>query len=300
LADEYPFKSHWLDLDGVRYHYLDEGPRDAPAIVMLHGNPTWSFYYRTLIPELSETYRVVAPDHIGCGLSDKPQDYDYCLAQHIANVERLMAHLALRRVTLALHDWGGAIGMGYATRHPGNVSRFVLFNTAAFYQPALPLRIKMCRLPLVGEVLILGLNAFARLALPWATYHSERLTPQVRAGYLAPYDDWENRIAILRFVQDIPLEKGHRSRQTLADIEANLYLFQEHPILIVWGGQDFCFTVRDFLSEWQERFPFAETHVIDDAGHYVVEDAHERIVPLMCRFLSEHTDTPSEQAVRTS
>jgi len=283
--DLYPFESHWLDLDGVRYHYLDEGPHNAPPVVMLHGNPTWSFYYRTLIPEISQAYRVLVPDHVGCGLSDKPRDYDYCLECHIQNLERLIAHLDLKGLTLVLHDWGGAIGMGYATRHPENVARFVVLNTAAFYQPSLPLRIKMCRLPLLGDLLLRGFNAFARLALPWATVHRERLTPEIRAGYLAPYDCWENRIAILRFVQDIPLEERHRSRKTLEDIEAGLYLFGEHPMLIIWGARDFCFTVRDYLTGWQERFPYAETRVVGDAGHYVVEDAHERIVPWVLEFL---------------
>jgi haloalkane dehalogenase len=281
----YPFESHWLDLDGVRYHYLDEGPRNAPPVVMLHGNPTWSFYYRTLVPPISQSYRVVVPDHVGCGLSDKPQAYDYTLEQHIQNVETLIGRLGLREVTLVVHDWGGAIGMGYATRHAENVARLVILNTAAFYQPGLPLRIKMCRIPLLGDVLLRGLNAFARLALPWATVHRERLTPAVRAGYLAPYDSWANRIAILRFVQDIPFEKRHRTRKTLEDIEANLYLFGEHPMLIIWGAGDFCFTVQGYLTEWQTRFPYAETRVIEDAGHYVVEDAHERIAPWILEFL---------------
>lgn len=287
--DEYPFASHWLDLDGVRYHYLDEGPRDAPPVLMLHGNPTWSFYYRHLVSALSPEYRVVVPDHIGCGLSDKPQAYDYCLARHIANLEALIAHLQLRQIDLVLHDWGGVIGMGYATRHPENVDHLVVLNTAAFYQPTLPLRIKMCRLPLLGDVLLRGLNAFAWLALPWATVHRERLTPAVRAGYLAPYDSWANRVAILRFVQDIPLERKHRTRPLLDQIEANLYLLTHHPMLIVWGAQDFCFTVQDFLSQWQARFPYAETRVVPDAGHYVLEDAHERIAPWIQAFLSQKT-----------
>ncbi|MBN1641622.1 MAG: alpha/beta fold hydrolase [Anaerolineae bacterium] len=283
--DLYPFASHWLDLDGVRYHYLDEGPADAPPVLMLHGNPTWSFYYRTLIPAISRDHRVIVPDHVGCGLSDKPQEYDYCLEQHIRNVERLAAALDLRQITLVMHDWGGAIGMGYATRHPEHVARFVVLNTAAFYQPVIPLRIRACRIPVLGDLVVRGLNAFARLALPMATWHGERMTRAVRAGYLAPYDSWRNRIAILRFVQDIPLEARHRTRRTLAQIEDNLYLFSDHPMLIVWGARDFCFTARDFLPEWQARFPYAEVHVVADAGHYVVEDAHERIVPWMRAFL---------------
>jgi haloalkane dehalogenase len=286
FGDLYPFASHWLDLDGVRYHYLDEGPADVSPVLMLHGNPTWSFYYRTLIPAISRDHRVIVPDHVGCGLSGKPQDYDYCLEQHIRNVERLAAALDLRHIALVLHDWGGAIGMGYATRHPENVARFVVLNTAAFYQPVVPLRIRICRIPLFGDLVLRGINAFARLALPMAVHHRERMTPAVRAGYLAPYDSWQNRIAILRFVQDIPLEREHRTRHTLEQIEANLYLFSDHPMLILWGARDFCFTVRDFLTEWQVRFPYAEIHAIEDAGHYVVEDAHERIVPWMRAFLA--------------
>lgn len=313
LRDLYPFQSHWLSLVGasppcaptphasppcapapvspVRYHYLDEGPRNAPPVVMLHGNPTWSFYYRTLIPAISQEYRVVVPDHVGCGLSDKPQRYLYTLDQHIVNLEALIAHLDLRDLTLVLHDWGGAIGMGYATRHPENVARLVVLNTSAFYvgrpsAPTLPLRIKICRIPVLGDLLVRGLNAFARLALFSALYHRERLTPQIAAGYLLPYDCWRNRIAILRFVQDIPLERRHRTRPTLTQIESSLYLFSNHPMLIIWGARDFCFTIRDFLTGWQERFPYAETRVVQDAGHYIVEDAHERIAPWILEFLA--------------
>lgn len=282
----YPFASHWLDLEGVRYHYLDEGPRDAPPVVMLHGNPTWSFYYRTLIPELSRRYRVVVPDHVGCGLSDKPRYYPYTLAQHIENVERLIARLELRDLTLVMHDWGGPIGMGYATRYPDNVARLVVFNTAAFCQPALPLRIKICRIPVFGELVVQELNLFARLALVWATSRPERFTPDVRAGYLAPYRNRRDRIALLRFVQDIPLERGHRSRKVLEEIEAGLSKLQGRPMLILWGEDDFCFTVEHFLREWQRRFPDAEVHVLEGAGHYVVEDACERILPLMTGFLA--------------
>lgn len=287
FRDLYPFQSHWLDLGGTRYHYVDEGPRDAPAVVMVHGNPTWSFYYRTLIPEISQTHRVVVPDHVGCGLSDKPQDYDYTLDRHIENLEALMAHLGLEHVTLVLHDWGGAIGMGYATCHPQNVARFVVFNTAAFFLPVVPLSLRLARSPVLGELVVRGLNGFAGTAQILAVSHRERITPKVRAGYLAPYDSWRNRIAIYRFVQDIPLGKRHSSRQTLGDIETNLGLFRHHPMLIIWGAKDFVFTERDFLPEWQRRFPDAQVHIVPDAGHYVVEDAHERIVPWMLEFLEE-------------
>src|SRR5262245_63455757 len=281
----YPFQSHWLDLQGVRYHYLDEGPREAPPVVMLHGNPTWSFYYRTLIPSLSQTHRVIVPDHIGCGLSDKPQVYPYTLEQHIQNLERLLAHLKLGPINLLVHDWGGVIGLGYATRHPAQVTRLVIFNTAAFVLPIIPWSIRLCRSHLLGGLLVRGLNAFVRVAAYLGSAQPKRMSRPVRAGYCAPYNNWHNRIAIHRFVQDIPLEEDHPTRPTLAEIDAGLVQLQHHPMLILWGAGDFVFTVRDFLAEWQRRFPQAECHVFQDAGHYVVEDAHERIVPLVQQFL---------------
>lgn len=283
----YPFSSHWLDLDGLRYHYLDEGPRDAPPILMLHGNPTWSFYYRTLIPGLSSRYRVIAPDHIGCGLSDKPQDYDYTLANHIGNVEALIDALRLKNITLVLHDWGGAIGMGAAGRHPALMARFVILNTAAFFVPVLPWRIRVCRIPVVGEFLVRGLNGFALGAQVFATAQHKRFSREVRAGYIEPYNSWRNRIAVHRFVQDIPMRPAHPTRPVLDAVEAGLAQFREHPMLILWGDKDFCFTTRDFLPRWREHFPQAEVHILPEAGHYLVEDAHEQILPMIQQFLSQ-------------
>ncbi|MFP4345528.1 MAG: alpha/beta fold hydrolase [Anaerolineales bacterium] len=285
----YPFASHYLDLEGRRFHYLDEGPRAAPPILMVHGNPTWSFYYRTLIPTLSRNYRVVVPDHLGCGLSDKPQDYPYTLEQHIRNLETLVAHLELEDLTLVLHDWGGAIGMGYATRHPENARRFVVFNTAAFFLPVLFWGIKFARLPGLGDLMLRGFNAFALSALVAGTSRRERFTRDIRAGYLAPYDSWQNRVAILRFVQDIPMEEDHPTRQTIDGIEAGLVQLRARPMLILWGAGDPVFTVEDFLAGWRKRFPDAEVHVLENAGHYVVEDAHERILPRMVDFLARTT-----------
>ncbi|PID56461.1 alpha/beta hydrolase [candidate division KSB3 bacterium] len=281
----YPFKSNYFDLDGLRYHYLDEGPREAQALVMLHGNPTWSFYYRTLIPALTKAYRVIVPDHIGCGLSDKPQNYTYTLDQHIHNLERLLSSLGIKTLSLVLHDWGGAIGMGYAVRFHEYVRQFVILNTAAFSVPVMPLRIEICRVPFIGEMIVRGCNGFAKAALRFATSQPQRFTPQVKSGYLAPYNSWKNRIAVHRFVKDIPMNARHPSWGTLKRIEQELPRFRNHPMLILWGEDDFCFTVDDVLPEWQIRFPQAETHLLKNAGHYVVEDAHERLLPLIEEFL---------------
>ena len=289
FRDLYPFRSHYLTLSGWKYHYVDEGSGDP--LVMLHGNPTWSFYYRALLGAFSPTHRVVAPDHMGCGLSDKPPTYSYTLAQHINNLEALLDTLKLERLTLFLHDWGGPIGMGYALRHPERVKRFVVFNTAAFPVSRIPLRINVCKLPGFGALAVRGLNAFAGLAPAMACAKRERMTQAVKAGYLAPYDSYAHRVAILRFVQDIPMRPSHPTYQLLAEIGRGLALFEGHPMLIIWGAQDWCFTT-DFLKEWQARFPKAEVRLVPDAGHYVVEDAHERIIPWVREFLAKHPVGP--------
>src|ERR1700685_3880837 len=281
---EYPFESHFFDLDGLRYHYVDEGT--GPTLLLVHGNPTWSFAWRNLIKALRPHYRVVAVDHMGCGFSDKPQDYPYRLGQHVANLERFVTGLDLSEITLLGHDWGGAIGMGAAAALPARFSRFVLFNTAAFRSTRIPLRISVCRLPIFGELAIRGVNLFSLAALRMAVAKHERITPAVRAGYLAPYGNWSNRVAVLRFVQDIPLSESHPSYQTLASIEDSLARFRNRPVLLVWGERDWCFTT-EFLVEFQRRFPQAETLLLPDAGHYVFEDAHERIVPRVEAFLRQ-------------
>jgi haloalkane dehalogenase len=285
IRDIYPFELHWFDLDGLRYHYLDEGPDDAPVVVMVHGNPTWSFYYRKMVRDLKENYRVIVPDHIGCGLSDKPQNYNYTLEQHIQNLEKLIETLALEDITLMMHDWGGAIGTGYATRHSENISKLIILNTAAFYKPVVHFSLRFVRMPLIGDILIRGFNGFVRTALFTAV--TRRLSSQVRKGYLTPYNNWRNRVAVLRFVQDIPWEDDHPTRKTLNEIDSRLTMLRDKPMLICWGAKDFVFN-NAFLDGWRERFPDADVHVFEDVGHYTVEDAHERILPLARVFLNEN------------
>lgn len=287
----YPFASSFLETPAGRLHYLDEGPKDGPVLLMLHGNPTWSYYWRNLVLELRATHRCIVPDHLGCGLSDKPQEHAYTLASHVDNVIRLVEHLELRGITLVVHDWGGAIGMGFAVRHPERVARLVVFNTAAFPSERMPKLIALARVPGFGALAIRGFNAFARVALLTCVAHRERLTPGVRAGYLAPYDGWANRVATLRFVQDIPMSAAHPTYAVLADIDRRLASLRDLPMIVLWGGKDFVFDDH-FLAEWQRRFPAAEVHRFEDAGHYVVEDAHDRIVALLRPFLAAPAPGP--------
>jgi len=281
----YPFKSHSLDLDSYRYHYLDEG--QGETLLMLHGNPTWSFYYRNLILDLKKSYRCVVPDHMGMGKSDKPQNYPYTLSQHIDNLVALVDEISLKDITLVVHDWGGAIGMGFAVRYPEKVKRLILFNTAAFLSKKIPIRLRFCRIPGFGALAIRGFNAFALAAINMACKNRERMTDEVRAGYLAPYSNYSNRIANLRFVQDIPMSPDAPSYSLVKEIEENLGQFASLPIMIIWGAKDFVFN-RHFLKKWQTVYPNAEVHCVSDAGHYVVEDAYERILPWVNTFLQKN------------
>jgi haloalkane dehalogenase len=278
ICQLYPFTSRFLDLGGARLHYVDEGT--GPVIVLVHGNPTWSFYFRDLISGLRDRYRVIAMDHIGCGLSDKPQKYPYTLATHIGNFSRLMDHLELDSVSLGVHDWGGPIGFGWATQNPARVERLFVFNTAAFLGGKMPLRIRICGWPVLGPLLVRGFNGFCRAAIFMAAKNKSRMTSEVAAGYLAPYNSWANRIAILRFVQDIPFGPHVPSHAVFQQIESNLGAVSDKPMTIFWGMQDFCFT-PGFLSQWTQHFPEAIVHRFEDAGHYVVEDAGERILTIV-------------------
>jgi len=285
----YPFTSHFISAGEHSLHYVDEGPRDGSPVLLLHGNPTWSFYWRNLIRGLRDELRVVAPDHLGCGLSDKPQGWPYRLAGHIDNLERLVLELDLRDLTLGVHDWGGAIGLGFAARHPDRVARLLVFNTAAFPSRAIPLRIALCRIPGLGALAVRGLNGFLRASASMAT--EKGLARDVWQGYLAPYGSWRDRVALLRFVQDIPLEPGHPSWGTLLATEEGLGRLRDRPTLILWGERDWCFTPV-FRKEWQRRFPTAEVHTFADAGHYVVEDAAERVLALTRDFLGRGLPGP--------
>ena len=284
----YPFESRWLEIGGHRYHYVDEG--QGEPIVLVHGNPTWSFFFRDLIVRLRKSYRVIAVDHIGCGLSDKPSDaaYDYVLERRVEDLDALLDALDLGTgLTFGLHDWGGMIGVACALRRRAQVKRLMLFNTAAFLLPsdkALPLRLWLIRnLTPLAAVLVRGFNAFSYLATRMACV--KRLPADVSAAYRAPYDSWANRIATLRFVQDIPLGPGHRSYVLARWVDDHLSLLRDVPTLICWGERDFVFDAR-FLAQWQQRFPHAEVHTFADAGHYVLEDAGESIGPIVEAFLA--------------
>lgn len=282
----YPFVDRYLDRGGIKLHFLDEG-KGAP-VVFVHGNPTWSFYWRELILALRPTHRCVAIDHVGCGLSDKPDDsrYEYTLERRKEDLAALIEHLELDKVTLVLHDWGGMIGLAWATEHPERVAKLVLLNTSGFRLPAtkpLPATLKLVRTRPLGALMVRGLNAFAGLATRMAAM--KPLDPRVKAGLVAPYDSWRHRIATLRFVEDIPLRPGDRSWDAVLKVEEKLPLLAGVPTFVGWGEKDFVFDGH-FLAEWKRRLPGAEYHTFPEAGHYVLEDAKDELVPLIRDFIA--------------
>ena len=281
LAKLYPFQPKRFDTGRGQMSYLDEGEGDV-AVVMVHGNPTWSFYYRHLVLGLRDRIRCIAPDHLGCGLSDKPQDFSYTLAEHIRNLRSLLDALQLKRIHLIVHDWGGPIGLGAGLARPDQVGRVVILNTAAFADTVVPLRIRLCRVPGLGEWLVRGFNGFAWPATWMAV--TVPLSTDVKRGYLYPYNNWANRIATHRFVVDIPTGRGHVSDAALAEVEAKLGLLREKPVQILWGGQDFCFN-QHYFSRWQKILPAARAEQFEGAGHYVLEDAPKQALERVSQFL---------------
>lgn len=289
LLKHYPFASHWLTLPGgARLHYVDDGNGDP--LLMVHGNPSWSFYFRALIGAFRGSFRCVAPDHVGCGLSEKPAEarYPYTLERRVDDLVALINTLDLQRITLIVHDWGGMIGLAAALREPKRFARFVILNTAAFRKPAdkpLPWQIALVRnLPLLPAVLVRGLNLFARGAADKGVVRKP-LPPEVRSVLLGPYDSWANRVAILRFVQDIPISERDKSYPILEHVDRRLNTLADRPALICWGLRDFVFDAT-YLDLWRERWPHAEVLAIEDAGHYVLEDAGAEVVAAMKTFLA--------------
>lgn len=284
----YPFASHYHLINGHRLHYVDEPSENVlnqqEVLLMVHGNPTWSFHWRELIRFWRGRYRIVAPDHLGSGLSDKPPDLPYRLRNHIDNLMSLIERLDLNHITLMAHDWGGAIGLGTVLEMPRRFVRFVLFNTGAFRPWFIPWPIRLARTPVLGRVAIQGLNLFARSALRLAVVHRDRLTRAVKAGYLAPYGSWAQRRGIYQFVQDIPASPSHPTYKTLVDIEKRLPQLAGYPCQLIWGMQDWCFTA-EILEKFLELWPGAEAHRLHDAGHWVVEDAWEQVIDLVEPFL---------------
>ncbi|CAA9316945.1 MAG: Haloalkane dehalogenase-like protein [uncultured Lysobacter sp.] len=289
---DYPFAPSRFDVrPGVAMSYVDEGPRDGEVVVMLHGNPSWSYHWRRLVLGLRDRYRCIVPDHVGMGLSDRPDDahYTYTLQSRIDDLARLLQHLRIEGpVTLAVHDWGGMIGFGWALSHAPQVRRLVILNTAAFPLPPakpMPWQLSMGRDSRVGGFMIRAFNLFARGAAWLGT--ERRMPADVRRAYIRPYNGWRNAISTLRFMQDIPLRPGDRAWPLVEAAGQRLPQFADRPVFIGWGLRDFVFD-RHFLDGFMRALPNAQVHAYDDANHFVLEDEAAELVPAIRRFLDTH------------
>ncbi|MEP6907244.1 MAG: alpha/beta fold hydrolase [Pseudoxanthomonas sp.] len=285
----YPFTPKRFEVrPGLSMSYLDEGPRDGEIVVMLHGNPSWSYYWRNLVSGLSDKYRCIVPDHIGMGFSDKPadRDYDYTLQSRVDDLAVLLDHLGITGpITLAVHDWGGMIGFGWALSHAAQVKRLVITNTAAFPLPTakkMPWQLTLGRDSKFGAFIIRAFNAFSS----GASYQGveSKMPADVRRAYVSPYNNWANRISTLRFMQDIPLHPGDKSWSLVEAAGHKLPQFADRPAFIGWGLKDFVFD-KHFLAGFRQALPNAEVTAFDDAGHYVLEDKQKELVPAIRKFL---------------
>jgi len=293
----YPFTPQRFDVrPGIAMSYLDEGPRDGEVVVMLHGNPSWSYYWRNLVSGLSDRYRCIVPDHIGMGFSDKPDDapgampgYEYTLESRVDDLDALLRHLGITGpVTLAVHDWGGMIGFGWALSHAAQVRRLVITNTAAFPLPMakkMPWQLSLGRDSRFGAFIIRAFNAFSGGASFIGV--KKKMPADVRRAYVAPYDSWANRISTVRFMQDIPLHEGDKAWPLLQEAGRRLPEFANRPAFIGWGLRDFVFD-RHFLEGFRAALPRAEVMAFEDAGHYVLEDRQAELVPAIRGFLDRN------------
>ena len=289
FSGTWPYEPRWFFTDGIRIHYVDEGPRDGEPVVMLHGNPTWAYLYRRFIAAVAdEGYRAVAHDQLGFGRSDKPQSgREYSLERHVRHFTALMDELGLEGVTLVLQDWGGPIGLNWAVKHPDRVKRLVILNTWSGGEVpdhrSAPGAFRLVRARGAGDLLVKGAHAFVRVALFRGGTHPERLGENERAAYLAPHPSWESRAGVLAYPRLIPWGKKSPTWKIGRENEAGLAALAGKPVLVCWPTKDPAFKERT-LAFWRERFPHAEVHELA-AGHYIQEDAHELVIPLLLDFL---------------
>lgn len=268
-----------------RLHYVDERPAagEPGTLLFVHGNPTWSFHWRRLIRSFSSQVRCVAPDHLGCGLSEKPTR-TYRLADRIDHLVALIDQLDLQDATLVAQDWGGAIGLGALLRRRERFNGLMLLNTGAFRPWFIPARIRVCRTPGLGRLALQGFNLFTRAAVRMTTSRGP-IAKKTAAAYLAPHDTWRRRRAVYDFVADIPLSDRHPTWQTLGEIEDALPSLTGMPASLVWGMRDWCFT-PECLRRFQEVWPQASSREIADAGHWVLEDAPEEVAAELADLLN--------------
>lgn len=283
----FPFEPRYQRVaDDVRLHYVEEGEGDP--VLLLHGNPTWSYLYRRFIPPLAEAgYRAIAFDHMGFGRSDRPPGHErYTLRAHVDNMLALVRELDLRRITLVMQDWGGPIGFGAAVEEPDRIARLVIMNTGVGVFPSgtpMPFH-EPFKTRGLGEMLALGANMFVEAM--FGGMRPESATPLVAEAYRAPFPDYYSRVPILAFARDVPVGHEHPTAPYMAEIGGKV-LELVRPTLVAWGMRDRVFPPI-LLEFWKQTYPHAEVLELPDARHYLQEDEPDAIVERLVRFLGDN------------
>jgi haloalkane dehalogenase len=289
FGGRFPWTSQFVDYDGVRQAYVDEGPRDAAVTVLcLHGNPTWGFLYREFIRRLATRQRVIAVDHVGFGRSDKPRDPAYyTIERHVANLEHLLSAVDANHVIPIIHDWGGPIGMGWATRHPEDVAGVVVLNTTAFVKDLVP------NLPWLFQLLAGGWRRAVdnNFFVEWFVGRLgtvRKMTKEDLDPYRAPFATLTDRMGMARMPNI--WEGGNPGHETYAGAvatEAGLPHLRDKPALICWALRDRAFKQRH-LARWQRVFTSLDgPHLLPNAAHFLQEDAAPEILDHIERWLAE-------------
>jgi haloalkane dehalogenase len=287
----WPFEPRFFDSGSGRLHYVDEGPREGRPVVLVHGNPAWSYLYRRFVPALTGAgHRAIAVDLLGFGRSDKPAEPGaYAIERHVARLEELLGSLDLRDACLVVHDWGGPIGLPWAVRNPDRVARLMILNTFA---PRLPgpmgkgATLRMLRTRGLGEMIATVRGGLTEDFLFKAgVEHRDRLDDDAKRAYRAPHPDRASRAGVIAFPRQVPLSPGDPVAELTRETESGLRReFNSRPVRICWGTRDVLFG-EAVLELWSETLPDAPVLRIKDAGHFVQEDAHERVVPELLALL---------------
>ena len=272
----FPFTSRYFTVGKNRLHYVDEG--QGPVLLLMHACPLWSFSFRDVIRTFSSSYRVVALDQMGFGLSDKPADFDYRLEMHADLLEMFVHSLKLTDITLVMHGRGSTIGMAYAVRNPDNIRAFVTLNAMGFTGFLLPWRLQICRVPWLGAKIVLGLDLLTR--------EFRRYPEAIRTAYSLPFPDRESKVSLVRFIEDIPCVPEDDSAQSMLEVETSLWMLRGKPASIIWARRDWLYTKSSFRS-WTKYFPEAEVHWIENAGRYIPEDAPDELLAILRDFLEK-------------
>ena len=278
---EYPFDSHWFERNGSVMHYLDEG--DGTPVLLLHGNPAWSFLYRKVIKQLRGSCRLIAPDLPGFGMSDHPPNYGYTPQEHAEWVNALVDHLNLGSFILEVQDWGGPIGMSVAVKRPDSVKGLVIANTFCWKVDDIVWRIFSAIFgSALGRYLVLQRDILNARMLPSMFIHENSKSPDVLSAYRAPFPTPESRKGIYIFAKSLM-----KSGDWLSMVQSKLSALEGKPVELLFGMKDPFFGKEYITERWRDQFPDANVVRVPDAGHFLEEDAPDHIVAAIRRVLTK-------------